>query len=59
MSLEAEIGVFVEGVLHYFGTSVQQLAHCGTPHLALTDRPEIADYTGVITVTSGRWVPPW
>jgi chemotaxis protein CheX len=54
VSLETEIGVFVEGVLHYFGTSVQQLAQCGTPHLALTDRPEIADYTGVITVSGKR-----
>jgi chemotaxis protein CheX len=54
VSLEAEIGVFVEGVLHYFGTSVQQLAQCGTPHLALSDRPEIADYTGVITVSGKR-----
>lgn len=54
MSLETEIGVFVEGVLHYFGTSVQQLAQCGTPHLALSDRPEIADYTGVITVSGKR-----
>lgn len=54
MSLEAEIGVFVAGVLHYFGTSVQQLAHCGTPHLALGDRPEIADYTGVIRISGKR-----
>jgi chemotaxis protein CheX len=54
MSLEAEVGVFVDGVLNYFGTSVQQVAQCGTPHLALTDRPEIADYTGVIQVSGKR-----
>jgi chemotaxis protein CheX len=54
VSIEAEIGVFVEGVLHYFGTTVQQLAQCGTPHLALSDRPEMGDYTGVIRVSGKR-----
>jgi chemotaxis protein CheX len=54
MTLEAEVGVFVSGVLHYFGTAVQQAAQCGTPHLALTDLPEISDYTGVIQVTGKR-----
>ncbi|MFM2289456.1 MAG: hypothetical protein RL684_2599 [Pseudomonadota bacterium] len=54
MSLEAEVGVFVDGVLHYFGTSVQQVAQCGTPHLALGERPEMADYTGVIQVSGKR-----
>jgi len=54
MSLEAEVGVFVDGVLNYFGTSVQQVAQCGTPHLALSDRPEIGDYTGVIQVSGKR-----
>jgi chemotaxis protein CheX len=33
---------------------VQQAAQCGTPHLALTDRPEISDYTGVIQVSGKR-----
>jgi chemotaxis protein CheX len=54
MSLEAEVGVFVEGVLNYFGTSVQQQAQCGTPHLALNARPEISDYTGIIQVSGRR-----
>lgn len=54
MSLESEVAVFVDGVLNYFGTTVQQSASCGTPHLALTERPEISDYTGVIQVTGKR-----
>jgi chemotaxis protein CheX len=54
MTLETEVGVFVSGVLHYFGSTVQQVAQCGTPHLALTGRPEISDYTGVIQVTGKR-----
>ena len=54
MTLESEVGVFVAGVLSYFGTTVQQAAQCGTPHLALTDRPEISDYTGVIQVSGKR-----
>src|SRR4249919_4390671 len=54
MTLESEVGVFVTGVLHYFGTTVQQAAQCGTPHLALSERPEISDYTGVVQVTGKR-----
>ena len=54
MTLETEVGVFVTGVLHYFGSTVQQVAQCGTPHLALSARPEISDYTGVIQVTGKR-----
>jgi chemotaxis protein CheX len=54
MTLEAEVGVFVAGILQYFGTTVQQAAHCGTPHLALSERPEISDYTGVVQVTGRR-----
>jgi chemotaxis protein CheX len=54
MSLEAEVAVFVDGVLNYFSTTVQQTAQCGTPHLALGERPEISDYTGVIQVTGRR-----
>ena len=54
MTLETEVGVFVTGVLHYFGTTVQQVAQCGTPHLALNGNPEISDYTGVIQVTGKR-----
>ena len=54
MTLESEVGVFVTSVLHYFDTTVLQAAQCGTPHLALTGRPEISDYTGVIQVTGKR-----
>ena len=54
MTLEAEVGVFVTGVLHYFGSTVQQAAQCGTPHLALGERPEISDYTGVIQISGKR-----
>jgi chemotaxis protein CheX len=54
MSLESEVAVFVDGVLNYFDTTVQQSAQCGTPHLALSERPEISDYTGVIQVSGKR-----
>jgi chemotaxis protein CheX len=54
MSLEAEVGVFVSAVLHYFGTTVQQPASCGTPHLALNGNPELSDYTGAIRVSGKR-----
>jgi len=54
MSLETDVGVFIDGVLNYFSTSVQQGAQCGTPHLALSDKPELADYTGVIQVSGKR-----
>jgi chemotaxis protein CheX len=54
MTLEAEVGVFVGGVLNYFGTAVQHAAQCGTPHLALGERPEISDYTGVVQITGRR-----
>jgi chemotaxis protein CheX len=54
MTLEAEVAVFVDGVLRYFGTTVQQAAQCGTPHLALGERPEISDYTGVVQITGKR-----
>ena len=53
MSTEAEVGVFVNSVMHYFETTVQQPAACGIPHLALQRRPELSDYTGVLRV-SGR-----
>ena len=33
---------------------MQQAAQCGTPHLALGERPEISDYTGVVQVTGKR-----
>jgi chemotaxis protein CheX len=54
MSLEGQVTVFVEGVLEYFQATVQQAAQCGTPHLALSERPELSDYTGVIEVSGRR-----
>ena len=54
MTLESEVGVFVDGVLNYFGSAVQQTAQCGTPHLALSEKPDISDYTGVIQISGRR-----
>ncbi len=54
MSTESEIGVFVNSVLHYFDTTVQQVAECGTPYLALGRSPDISDYTGVIRISGKR-----
>ena len=54
MKTESEISVFVESVLHYFDTAVQQTAECGTPYLALTRSPEISDYTGMIKISGKR-----
>ena len=54
MSNESEVSVFVNGVLHYFDTTVQQVAACGTPYLALGRSPEVSDYTGMIKITGKR-----
>jgi chemotaxis protein CheX len=54
MLAETEVHVFVDGVLHYFKNAVNHAAVCGTPFLALEQRPEIADYTGVIQVSGKR-----
>ena len=43
MSPESEIGVFVNGVLHYFDTTVQQVAECGTPYYTRIDAPATAE----------------
>jgi chemotaxis protein CheX len=51
---EAEVSVFIDGVLNYFATTVQQAAECGTPFLSLHKVPEMSDYTGIITVTGRR-----
>jgi chemotaxis protein CheX len=51
---EAEVSVFVDSVLHYFITTVQQVAECGTPYLALARTPEISDYTGMIRISGQR-----
>jgi chemotaxis protein CheX len=54
MGIETEVNVFVNGVLHYFDTMVQQVAECGTPFLALGSMPEVSDYTGVIRISGKR-----
>ena len=54
MKTESEINVFVNGVLHYFNTSVQQTAECGTPHLAIGRNPDVSDYTGMIKISGKR-----
>ncbi len=54
MKVEAEINVFIESVLHYFDTTVRQVAECGTPYLALNRAPEISEYTGMISITGKR-----
>jgi chemotaxis protein CheX len=53
MSSEAQVGGFVNSVMHYFESAVQQPAACGIPHLALRHSPDLFDYTGIITI-SGR-----
>lgn len=54
MSIETEVNVFVNGVLNYFNTSVQQGAECGTPFLSLGSLPEVSDYTGMIRISGKR-----
>jgi len=54
MSSEFEVGVFVNSVMHYFETTVQQPAACGIPHLALRRHPELADYTGIVSIRGRR-----
>jgi chemotaxis protein CheX len=51
---EAEVSVFVDGVLNYFSSAVNHAAVCGTPFLALEQQPEISDYTGMVKVTGKR-----
>jgi chemotaxis protein CheX len=51
---ESEVSVFIDAVLNYFGTAVQQVAECGTPYLALNRNPEISDYTGMIRISGKR-----
>jgi chemotaxis protein CheX len=53
MSSEAQVGGFVNSVMHYFETAVQQPAACGIPHLALRHSPDLSDYTGIVRI-SGR-----
>jgi chemotaxis protein CheX len=54
VSAEAEVSVFLNSMLHYFETTVQQVAASGTPHLALRRRPELSDYTGIIRISGRR-----
>lgn len=54
MSAESEAAVFINAVLNYFETTVQQAAECGTPFLAIGRPPEIYDYTGTITISGKR-----
>ena len=50
----AEVDVFVDGVLNYFDTTVNQAAVCGTPFLSMRSDPEISDFTGVIRIDGKR-----
>jgi chemotaxis protein CheX len=54
MSSEFEVGVFVNSVMHYFETAVQQPAACGIPHLAMRATPALADYTGIVRISGRR-----
>jgi chemotaxis protein CheX len=54
MSSEFELGVFVNSVMHYFESAVQQPAACGIPHLAVRARPALADYSGVVRISGRR-----
>ena len=54
MIQEAEVSVFVDAVLQYFDRTVNQPAVCGTPFLALEERPASSDYTGVIRIDGKR-----
>jgi chemotaxis protein CheX len=54
VSTEFEVGVFVNSVMHYFESAVQQPAACGIPHLAVRRSPELADYTGIVRISGQR-----
>jgi chemotaxis protein CheX len=54
VSTEFELSVFVNSVMHYFETAVQQPAACGIPHLAVRRSPELADYTGIVRISGRR-----
>jgi chemotaxis protein CheX len=51
VSTETKVGVFVNSVMHYFESAVQQPAACGIPHLALRRSPELSDYSGIIRIS--------
>ena len=54
MKTESQVSVFIDSVLRYFDTAVQQTAECGTPYLAVGRSPEISDYTGIIRISGKR-----
>ena len=54
MISETLSSVFINSVLHYFDTTVQQRAECGTPYMAIGRAPEVAEYTGIIKVSGVR-----
>jgi chemotaxis protein CheX len=54
MAHESEVAVFIDSVLNYFNSAVQQAAQCGTPYLALGKCPEVFDYTGIIRISGKR-----
>jgi chemotaxis protein CheX len=54
MSPDAEVRGYLDSLLHYFTATVRHTAECGTPHLALRRRPELCDYTGVVSLYGRR-----
>jgi chemotaxis protein CheX len=54
MALDTEVGTFIDGVLRYFDSTVQQTPQCGTPYLALDQYPDMFDYTGIIRINGKR-----
>jgi chemotaxis protein CheX len=51
---DREIGTFVQGTTRYFEVAAQQPATVGSPYLVTQGEPEVAEYTGVITVSGRR-----
>ena len=51
---DRDIGTVVHGTTRYFEVSAQQPATIGSPFLVTHGAPEIADYTGIISVTGRR-----
>jgi chemotaxis protein CheX len=51
---EREITTFVQGTTRYFEISANQPATVGSPYLVTHGDPEIAEFTGVITVSGRR-----
>ena len=51
---EQDIRAFVFGTTHYFEVAARQPATVGSPFLVTQGRPDIHDYTGVISVSGRR-----